>query len=58
MNGYSESHMAVEFYKGEWILRAALPGDMPLASNADAERAMRQWKQRNIEKFNLSDKQR
>lgn len=45
--GYYSGHMAVELHQGNWILRARLPDDMPIESNAEAEHAMRQWRSRN-----------
>ncbi len=47
--GYSDGHMAVEFYQGSWILRAALPSDLPLTG--DATQAMAEWRKRNAAKF-------
>ena len=41
--------MSVELYKGDWILRAALPGDKPVSECAAAEAAMSDWKRRNRE---------
>lgn len=51
MSGYRDGHMAVEFYKGDWILRAALSQDRPIDESADAKRAMDAWKARNRAKL-------
>ena len=48
MTGYREGGAAVEFYKGGWILRVALPGDRPLAESAEATQAMARWCERNL----------
>ncbi|XQA74605.1 hypothetical protein ACM9XA_03445 [Xanthomonas sacchari] len=47
MIGYYSGRMAVELYQGAWILRARLPDDLPIDSNAEAKNAMRQWRARN-----------
>lgn len=54
MTGYRDGHMAVEHYKGDWILRAALDGDLPLVSSAEATAAMDAWRDRNAAKFRES----
>jgi hypothetical protein len=51
MSGYFDGHMAVEFYKGGWILRARLPTDLPAHINAAAAREMGEWRARNTAKF-------
>lgn len=55
MTGYADGHEAVEFYKGTWILRAAIQGDLPLIASDAAVAAMQQWRSRNAEKFKTSE---
>jgi hypothetical protein len=46
--------MAVEFYKGEWVLRARLPTDLPAHLSAAAQQAMTHWRESNRAKFQTS----
>lgn len=57
-NGYYEGHMAVAHHNGEWVLRAAIPQDRPLAESQEAQAAMAHWRERNKAKFSrLKDEQ-
>lgn len=49
--GYYEGRAAVEFYKGEWILRASIPEDRPIVESELAANAMNDWKRRNRLKY-------
>lgn len=51
MIGYRDGPMAVEFYKGSWILRCPMPGDLPLTESSAARAAMAAWRERNRERF-------
>jgi len=51
MTGFTDGHAAVEFYKGAWILRAALPGDRPLTESAEAASAMEGYRARARERM-------
>ena len=51
MQGYRDGGAAVEFYKGGWILRAPLPGDLPLSDNPAAAAAFADWMRRNRAKI-------
>ena len=53
-DGFYDGHMAVEFYKGEWVLRTRLPTDLPLHLSAAAQQAMRRWRDSNRAKFQTS----
>lgn len=45
MSGYHDPSrsFSVEPYKGAWIQRAVLPGDLPADSHPDAVTAVRYW---------------
>ena len=42
---------SVERYKGSWILRCRLPGDLPASGNSEALAAHEAWDARGREKF-------
>lgn len=51
MSGFYDGHMAVEFYKGTWVLRARLAHDLPIHFSPAATQALAEWRERNQANF-------
>ena len=54
MTGYRTPYsFAVELYRGDWIMRAVMPGDAPIEDAPQAAKcAMDYWRASNILQFN------